>query len=77
LSIRTNVANHDNQIEQFLAWIKPYIILGSGESGIYAFVINEKNYVPEIYCLNYDRSEANPVIINSVEKWDMTMPELK
>lgn len=50
-SSRGNLKNYENEIEKFLAWIKPYIEQGSGEREFYAIVCTEQQLVPTIYCL--------------------------
>lgn len=53
ISTRSNVKNYDNEIEKFLAWIKPYIQNGSGERKMYAIVTYEQSVESTIYYL-YD-----------------------
>lgn len=50
ISTRSNIKNYAGEIEEFLAWIKPYIESGSGEKGMYAIVTYEKGE-PVIYNL--------------------------
>ncbi len=50
ISTRSNLKNYDNEIEKFLAWIKPYIEGGSGERDMYAIVTYEES-LPKIYYL--------------------------
>lgn len=49
---RSNTKNHDNEIEKFIEWIKPYIDSGSGDRDFYAIVIYEEDSEPTIYYLN-------------------------
>lgn len=51
LSSRANIKNYENEIEQFLRWIKPFIEQGSGSRDIYAITIYEEDFVPDIYYL--------------------------
>ncbi len=52
LSSRANIKNYNNEIEQFLTWIKPYISNGSGGKNMYAIVMYEESEEPTIYYLN-------------------------
>lgn len=51
ISTRSNIKNYDNEIETFLAWIKPYIEIGSGSREMYAVVTYEEAEEPKIYYL--------------------------
>jgi len=51
LSSRANIKNYENEIEQFLRWIKPFIEQGSGTRDMYAITIYEEDFVPNIYYL--------------------------
>ena len=50
-SSRASLKNYDDDIEQFLDWIKPYIEQGSGERDFYAIVCYEEQSEPTIYYL--------------------------
>lgn len=52
LSSRANIKNYEDEIEQFLEWIKPYIDSGSGEREMYAIKIYKKQAEPTIYYLH-------------------------
>src|SRR3990167_6474879 len=52
LSSRANIKNYEDEIEQFLEWIKPYIDSGSGEREMYAIKIYEEQAEPTIYYLH-------------------------
>jgi len=49
LGSRAALKNYENEIEDFLEWIKPFIEQGSGENNIYAIVIGEHSEEPVIY----------------------------
>jgi hypothetical protein len=51
ISSRSNIKNYDDEIETFLAWLKPYIKAGSGSKDMYAVVIFETQDIPAIYYL--------------------------
>ncbi len=51
VSIRFNTKNYENDIESFLAWIKPFIDSGSGDRDMYAITIYEEDEEPTIYYL--------------------------
>lgn len=51
ISSRCNIKNYENEIEQFLDWVKPWIESGSGERDMYAIVIYEEDEEPTIYYL--------------------------
>jgi hypothetical protein len=51
ISSRSNIKNYDDEIETFLAWLKPYIEAGSGSKDMYAVVIFETQDIPAIYYL--------------------------
>ncbi len=53
LSSRSNIKNHNRDIETFLEWIKPFIDSGSGKRDMYAIKISEEQSEPTIYYL-YD-----------------------
>lgn len=50
LSVRCSV-KYTNKIDEFLAWIKPWISDGSGFPGFYAIVTYEEAEKPRIYYL--------------------------
>lgn len=52
ISTRSNIKNYNQEIETFLAWIKPYIAYASGERNMYAVVLCEHDTEPTIYYLN-------------------------
>lgn len=56
ISARANIKNYDNEIEQFLEWIKPWIEGGSGARDMYAIVTYEEDDEPTIYYL-YEADE--------------------
>lgn len=49
ISTRTNIKNTWNDIENFLAWIKPYIEFGSGARDMYAVVMYEESEEPVMH----------------------------
>lgn len=51
INSRTNLKNYENEIDDFLSWIKPYIDQGSGEREMYAIVTYESGE-PIIYYLD-------------------------
>lgn len=51
ISSRCNIKNYENEIEDFLEWIKPWIDSGSGTREMYAIVIYEEDEEPQIYYL--------------------------
>ena len=51
LSTRSNLKNYNNEIETFLAWLRPYIEQGSGSREFYAIVTYEEQAEPTIYYL--------------------------
>jgi len=51
LSSRANISNEENEIEDFLNWIKPYVEKGSGENNIYAITIPIDSNSPTIHSL--------------------------
>ena len=51
ISSRANIKNYENEIEDFLEWIKPHIDQGSGEKDMYAITIHEEIGEPTIYYL--------------------------
>lgn len=51
ISTRSNLKNYEDQIENFLAYLKPYVEQGSGEADIYAYVLYEECSKPQIYSL--------------------------
>lgn len=57
LSFRSNCKN-GGIIENFLEYIKPYIIQGSGPSDIYAYVQYEEDEFPTIYSLKYGKTSV-------------------
>lgn len=57
LSFRSNCKN-GGIIENFLKYIKPYIIQGSGPSDVYAYVQYEEDEFPTIYSLKYDKTNV-------------------
>ena len=52
ISARSSIKNYENEIEEFLEWIKPYIEQGSGERDMYAIVTYEEDSEPTIYYLD-------------------------
>ena len=52
LSSRSNIKNYGEEIEAFLAWIKPYIEHASGGRDFYAIVTYEEAEEPTIYYLD-------------------------
>lgn len=57
ISTRANIKNYENEIENFLKWIKPYIKSGSGNREMYAIVIYEQANEPTIYYLENPETE--------------------
>jgi hypothetical protein len=51
LSSRANIKNYEDEIGQFLNWIKPHIKYGSGSRNMYAVKIYEEENEPTIYYL--------------------------
>lgn len=49
LTFRGNIKNYDNEIEEFLNWIKPWIEKGSGTRDMYAIVTYEEAEEPTIF----------------------------
>ena len=49
--IRSDLKNYEQQINEFLEFIKPYIIMGCGSNDIYAYVLYELDERPTIYSL--------------------------
>ena len=52
VNTRGNIKNYENEIEDFLKWIKPFISQGSGYKEMYAITIYEEANEPTIYYLN-------------------------
>lgn len=50
ISTRTNLKNYEDEIEDFLNWIRPWIDQGSGEREMYAIVTYEQG-MPDIHYL--------------------------
>lgn len=68
LSFRSNCKN-GGIIENFLEYIKPYIIQGSGPSDVYAYVQYEEDEFPTIYSLKYDKTNVlDPDIVEKFWK---------
>ena len=51
ISARGNIKNYNQEIEQFLDWVKQYVAAGSGNREFYAIVCYEEQDVPTIYYL--------------------------
>lgn len=51
ISTRANIKNYEDEIGQFLTWIKPFISSGSGARDMFAIVTYEKADEPEIHYL--------------------------
>jgi hypothetical protein len=51
IATRSNLKNYSNEIETFLAWLKPHIEQGSGNREFYAIVTYEEASEPTIYYL--------------------------
>lgn len=49
LSIRSNLKNYFQEIENFLNYLKPYVLLGSGINNFYAIVTYEEDSYPTIW----------------------------
>lgn len=49
LSIRSNLKNYFKEIENFLEYLKPYVLLGSGINNFYAIVTYEEDTYPTIW----------------------------
>lgn len=54
ISSRTNLKNYEDEIEDFLKWIKPYCDSGSGSNEMYAIVTYEEQDIPTMYYLRTD-----------------------
>lgn len=68
LSFRSNCKN-GGIIENFLKYIKSYIIQGSGPSDVYAYVQYEEDEFPTIYSLRYDKTNVlDPDIVEKFWK---------
>ena len=52
ISVRSSIKNYQNQIEKFLSYIKLYVTCGSGEEGIYAYVLYEEDSFPTAYSMH-------------------------
>jgi len=52
ISTRANIKNYNNEIENFLDWLKPHIGQGSGAREFYAIVTYEESDEPTIYYLD-------------------------
>ena len=48
LSIRCNVKNYHNQIQNFVNWIMPYVEQGAGEEQILGYMIYEEDRKPRL-----------------------------
>ena len=48
LSFRSNCKNYNDQLEEFVKWIKPYIRSGTGDGEIYAIITVEES-TPVMY----------------------------
>lgn len=48
LSFRSNCKNYNDQLEEFVKWIKPYIRSGTGDGEIYAIITIEES-TPVMY----------------------------
>lgn len=51
ISTRSNLKDYEDQIENFLTYLEPYVEQGSGECDIYAYVLYEGAKKPTIYFL--------------------------
>ena len=49
--IRSDLKNYEQQINEFLEFIKPYVVMGCGSNDIYAYVLYELDERPTIYSL--------------------------
>ena len=49
--IRSDLKNYEQQINEFLEFIKPYVVRGCGSNNIYAYVLYELDEQPTIYSL--------------------------
>ena len=49
--IRSDLKNYEQQINKFLEFIKPYVVMGCGSNDIYAHVLYELDEQPTIYSL--------------------------
>ena len=49
--IRSDLKNYEQQINEFLEFIKPYVVMGCGSNDIYAYVLYELDEQPTIYSL--------------------------
>lgn len=67
ISTRANLKN-GGIIEDFLEYVKPYILEGSGPSDIYAYVQYEESEFPTIYSLKYGKT--NVLDPELVKKYD-------
>lgn len=67
VSTRANLKN-GGIIEDFLEYVKPYILEGSGPSDVYAYVQYEESDFPTIYSLEY--GEINVLDPELVKKYD-------
>ena len=57
ISTRANLKN-SSTIEDFLEYIKPHILEGSGPSNVYAYVQYEESEFPTIYSLEYGKTDV-------------------
>ena len=49
LAIRSSIKNYNNEIENFINWINPYIESGSGVNDFLGYSIYEEDEKPELY----------------------------
>lgn len=54
ISSRCSLKNYENEFEDFLTWLKPYVDQGSGANEIYAMTIYEESTTPTLYTLGCD-----------------------
>lgn len=68
ISTRANLKN-GGIIEDFLEYVKPYILEGSGTGGVYAYVQYEESELPTIYSLEYGKTEVlDPEIVKKYDQ---------
>ena len=49
-------AKYERGVEEFLGWLKPHVIQGSGTGELYAMVISEYEYAPRCFHLRTKES---------------------
>lgn len=68
ISTRANLKN-GGIIEDFLEYVKPYILEGSGPSNVYAYVQYEESDFPTIYSLEYGKTDVlDPEIVKKYDE---------